>query len=113
VLAVHATAARAVARARAGEGPTFLLFNTYRYRGHHVGDINRTYYRSKDEEHQWMTVRDPIGEFARWLTTQGAATTESLEAVKAREEAAIDRAMQFALDAPYPDPRDVGLHIYA
>ena len=37
-------------RARRGDGPAFLLCNTYRYHGHHVGDINREYYRSKQEE---------------------------------------------------------------
>ena len=40
--------------------PRFLLCNTYRYHGHHVGDINREYYRSKQEEQKWKTERDPI-----------------------------------------------------
>ena len=39
----------------AGDGPAFLLCNTYRYHGHHVGDINREYYRSKQEEQHWKT----------------------------------------------------------
>src|SRR5437016_1520695 len=47
IQAVYAAALRAVERARRGEGPTFLLCHTYRYYGHHVGDINREYYRSK------------------------------------------------------------------
>src|ERR1700731_3064225 len=47
VRAVHATASRLVDRARSGAGPSFVLCNTYRYRGHHVGDINREYYRAK------------------------------------------------------------------
>src|SRR5690242_21312240 len=48
-LAVLAATERAVARARAGEGPSFLVLDTYRYRGHHVGDVDRAYYRSSDE----------------------------------------------------------------
>src|SRR5512144_3022654 len=60
VRAVYATAARLVERARHGDGPAFLVCHTYRYRGHHVGDINRDYYRSKDEEQDWMTQRDPL-----------------------------------------------------
>src|SRR5512134_2081124 len=44
---VYLTALRLVERARRGEGPSFLLCHTYRYLGHHVGDINRAYYRSK------------------------------------------------------------------
>src|SRR6266446_10752365 len=47
VRVVYTTTLRLVERARRGEGPAFLLCNTYRYRGHHVGDIDRTYYRSK------------------------------------------------------------------
>src|SRR5258705_4681980 len=50
VLAVHATAQKLVDRARRGDGPSFLMCNTYRYTGHHVGDISRDYYRSNQEE---------------------------------------------------------------
>ena len=60
VRAVYSTARNVVERARKGEGPVFLLCNTYRYRGHHVGDINREYYRTKKEEQKWMAERDPI-----------------------------------------------------
>src|SRR5262252_3388126 len=49
VRAVYEVAQRLVQRARNGGGPAFLLCNTYRYHGHHVGDINREYYRSKQE----------------------------------------------------------------
>ncbi len=44
---VHEAARRLVERARSGEGPAFMLCNTYRYLGHHVGDISREYYRPK------------------------------------------------------------------
>ena len=60
VRAVHAAAQQLVERARRGEGPAFLLCNTYRFTGHHVGDISREYYRSKPEEQTWKTERDPI-----------------------------------------------------
>src|SRR5579859_5507182 len=53
VRAVYAAAQRMVERARRGEGPAFLLCDTYRYYGHHVGDIQRVYYRPKDEEEHW------------------------------------------------------------
>src|SRR2546429_7217427 len=58
VHAVNEAAQTAVARARRGEGPSFLLCNTYRYRGHHVGDVDRAY-RTKAEEHGWAGDRDP------------------------------------------------------
>ena len=47
--------------------------NTYRYTGHHVGDINREYYRSKHEEQPWKTERDPITNFGQWLIGQSLA----------------------------------------
>src|SRR5262249_44791514 len=53
VRAVYGIAQRLVDGARKGDGPAFLLCNTYRYHGHHVGDINHEYYRSKQEELQW------------------------------------------------------------
>src|SRR5271166_6734458 len=74
VRAVHSVATRLVDRARQGEGPSFLLCHTYRYSGHHVGDINREYYRSKQEEQEWKTRRDPIKLFSDWLTGQGHAS---------------------------------------
>src|SRR3989441_1033980 len=60
VRAVFEAATRAVERARSGGGPTFLLLNTYRFHGHHVGDVDRAYYRSKEEEAEWKSQRDPI-----------------------------------------------------
>src|ERR1700723_2001807 len=59
VRAVNAEATKLIERARKGEGPSFLLCNTYRYRGHHVGDVGREN-RTKIEEQKWMADRDPI-----------------------------------------------------
>src|SRR6202521_4721891 len=73
VRSVHDTSQRLVDRARHGDGPAFLLCNTYRYHGHHVGDINREYYRSKQEELLWKTERDPIANFGKWLVEQKLA----------------------------------------
>ena len=72
VRAVYAVATQLVERARSGKGPAFLLCNTYRYRGHHVGDVNREYYRSKQEEQRWKTERDPIKLFGDWLIEREA-----------------------------------------
>ena len=67
VRAVHATALKLVNSARSGAGPAFLQCNTYRFHGHHVGDIDRAYYRSKKEEEEWKTQRDPVKLLADWL----------------------------------------------
>src|SRR3979490_1856765 len=71
VRAVNEIAHRLVQRARAGEGPAFLQADTYRYSGHHVGDINREYYRSKQEEQHWKSDRDPIKLHSNWLVDRG------------------------------------------
>src|SRR5258708_31571870 len=88
VRAVHAAAQRLVSRARKGEGPSLLLCNTYRYTGHHVGDINREYYRSKQEEQEWKTKRDPIKNMGEWLAGQKLADASPPQKIEneAREE---------------------------
>src|SRR6202030_114254 len=87
VRAVHATAQALVERARRGEGPAFLLCNTYRYHGHHVGDINREYYRSKQAEHTWKTERDPITNLGKWLIEQKLADETALAQIQSVLEA--------------------------
>lgn len=113
VLAVNELAQRLVARARNGEGPFFVQLDTYRYHGHHVGDINRDYYRSKDEERYWKEERDPIRNFGAWLTREGICTAEELASMDAEVAAEAEAAVAYALAAPYPDAREVGLHVYA
>jgi TPP-dependent pyruvate/acetoin dehydrogenase alpha subunit len=113
VRAVHETASRLVKRARAGEGPAFLQADTYRYSGHHVGDINREYYRSKQEEQQWKTERDPIKLHAKWLIDQAYADEASLSQVMSEVRTEMEAAAKFAIAAPYPDVSDVDQDVYA
>src|SRR2546425_1498788 len=58
IVLVHAASQYFVERARKREGPSFLICNTYRFYGHHVGDVDRAYYRSKKEEEEWKNRRD-------------------------------------------------------
>ena len=113
VRAVHALASRLVKRARNGEGPAFLEADTYRYGGHHVGDINREYYRSKQEEQFWKTERDPIKLHARWLLEQGYANTTALDQITAEARAEMEAAVKFAVAAPYPSADQVDEDVYA
>ena len=113
VRAVHGAAARLVARARRGEGPGFLLLNTYRYRGHHVGDIARDYYRTKQEEQRWMAERDPIALHGAWLVSEGLADQPALDRITQEVTAEMDAAVQFAIDAPFPSPAKVDEDVYA
>lgn len=113
IRAVESAAQRLVERARAGEGPAFLLCDTYRYHGHHVGDIQRSYYRSKEEEEDWKTNRDPLKMCKDWLIEQGIASEETFTQLEQRVEAVVSAGEQFALDAPYPDPSEVTQDVYA
>jgi pyruvate dehydrogenase E1 component alpha subunit len=113
VRAVYASAKRLVERARKGEGPAFLLCNTYRYTGHHVGDINREYYRSKQEEQQWKTERDPIKNLADWLIEQKHADAAALDRIQAEVRTEMKAAVEFAVAAPYPGPEEAEQDVYA
>jgi acetoin:2,6-dichlorophenolindophenol oxidoreductase subunit alpha len=90
-----------------------MLCNTYRYYGHHVGDIQRGYYRSKEEEEQWKTERDPLKLLEGWLIEQGIAESETFEQIKQQVQAEIEEGEHFALNAAYPDPSEVEQDVYA
>ena len=113
VRAVYEAAHILIERARSGVGPGFLLCNTYRYHGHHVGDINREYYRSKKEEQRWKNERDPIANFAKWLMDQKVADKTKLDAIEAEFADEMRKAVEFAVAAPYPVHREVGEDVYA
>ena len=113
VRAVYDMANRFVDRARRGEGPGFLQCNTYRYSGHHVGDINREYYRSKTEEQLWRAEKDPIKLFADWLLGQRHVEASLLEAIQKEVRGQMAEAVKFAIAAPYPDIAEVEKHVYA
>jgi pyruvate dehydrogenase E1 component alpha subunit len=113
VRAVNAVATRLVERARAGEGPAFLQADTYRYSGHHVGDINREYYRSKQEEQHWKTERDPIPLHAKWIIAQGFADAAALDRLTAQARSEMEAAVKFAIDASYPGVDQVEQDVYA
>jgi TPP-dependent pyruvate/acetoin dehydrogenase alpha subunit len=113
VRAVYGIAQRLVERARRGEGPAFLLCNTYRYHGHHVGDINREYYRSKQEEQTWKTQRDPVLNLRNWLIEQKLADAGTLDRWHSELESEMKKSMEFAIAAPYPGIDQVEQDVYA
>lgn len=110
VLAVRQIAKEAVARARAGEGPTLIECLTYRFRGHSLADPDEL--RSKEEKEEWF-ARDPIKKFAAYLTEQNLATQEDLKAIDQRIQAVIEDAVQFAESSPEPNPQDLYRYIFA
>src|SRR5437870_222236 len=104
VRVVYSETAELVTRARRGGGPAFLLANTYRYHGHHVGDVDRAYYRSKEEEDLWRSERDPLAILGTWLEQQKLATPDDLKRIEDGSRAEIESGLPLAVDAPVPDP---------
>ena len=113
VVLVHAASQRLVERARKGAGPAFLLCNTYRFYGHHVGDIDRSYYRPKKEEEEWKGKRDPLKLLAERLQKSEMADRKLLRQIEDEIAMQVKEAVDFALSAPYPEPNEVNQHVYA
>ncbi len=110
---VYDAARRLVERARRGEGPAFLECLTYRYYGHHVGDISRTYYRSKEEEQEWRTRRDPLKILAQRLITGRLTDQSVLDGIAAEVKSEVERGVQFALEASFPQASEVTQDVFA
>ncbi len=110
---VYETAHQLVDRARQGNGPGFMLCHTYRFLGHHVGDVNRAYYRSPDEEKSWKSDRDPLKTLETWLLADQIADIGIFEQIQMNVKAEVEAAVEYALNAPYPKPEEVSQHVYA
>lgn len=101
VIAVYEATQRAVEHARNGEGPTLLEIKTYRFRGHSMTDP--AYYRTREEEREWRTTRDPIGIFEKMLADNGIATQAEFDEQDARATQVAEEAAEFAENSPFPD----------
>jgi len=113
VRAVFAETTQLVERARTRGGPAFLLANTYRYHGHHVGDIDRAYYRPKEEEELWRSERDPLAILGTWLESKQFANGDDLKRIEDEARDEVQAGVQFALEAPFPPPEQVTEDLYA
>jgi pyruvate dehydrogenase E1 component alpha subunit len=110
VLAVHAAADEAVARARAGDGPSLLECVTYRYKGHSKSDRQR--YRPREEVEAWRR-RDPIAALRDRLLAEGALSEADAARLEATARAAVEEAVRFAETSPEPDPATLLDGVYA
>lgn len=110
VLAVRAVATEAVARARAGEGPTLIEALTYRFRGHSLADPDEM--RSKGEKEFWF-ARDPIKKLAAYLTEQNLADQEEIKAIDGKIQQVINEAVKFAESSPEADPSELYRFVFA
>jgi pyruvate dehydrogenase E1 component alpha subunit len=78
-----------------------------------VGDINREYYRAKQEEQRWSSERDPIKILGDWLMQQKLADSAQLERIQTEVKAEMNAAVEFAIAAPYPAIEQVEQDVYA
>src|ERR1700674_3281181 len=110
VLAVYQATLGAIARARAGEGPTLIECKTYRWHGHSEHD--KAFYRSDEELAMWKS-RDPIPTFTTYLRARHVLDDEKQKEIEARVAATIDEAREFAMSSPDPKPEDAVTDLYA
>jgi 2-oxoisovalerate dehydrogenase E1 component len=110
VLAVREAVARAVARARRGDGPTLIEAKTYRWYGHSRSDPR--VYRTRDEEADWKKS-DPLTVFTAKLLEAQWATAAEVEQVQAKAEAAVKQATETALASPEPPVSELYEGLYA
>ena len=109
VLAVNEAATRAIARARAGEGPTILELKTYRHGGHSRNDACG--YRPKEEEAEWF-AKDPVVLFRKKILEHGVITEEELQKEEAAIEQEIEDAVEYAKQAPFPANEDALINVF-
>jgi pyruvate dehydrogenase E1 component alpha subunit len=106
---VHEGVARAVKRARDGEGPTLLEMKTYRYKGHSVSDPQK--YRSKDEVEEYKN-QDPITKVAKTILENNYASEADLKAIDDKISAIVEASVKFAEESPWPDDSEVLKDVY-
>lgn len=107
--AVHESVARAVNRARQGEGPTLLEMKTYRYKGHSVSDPQK--YRTKDEVEEYKD-QDPITKVTKTILDNNFATEAALKAIDDKITLIVDASVKFAEESPWPDDSEVYKDVY-
>jgi pyruvate dehydrogenase E1 component alpha subunit len=113
VVASYFATRDAVARARAGEGPTLVEAKTYRFHEHAYGLKVKEAYLEEQVVQSWRETVDPIVLFERRLAGEDIVPLAEQAQLRADVQAEVDDAVQFALDSPYPDPQDAYKDVYA
>jgi pyruvate dehydrogenase E1 component alpha subunit len=108
--AVHESVARAVKRARDGDGPTLIEMKTYRYKGHSISDPQK--YRTKEEVEEYKE-KDPIGFVYNTIIENNFANMEELAAIDAKVATIVEASVQFAEESPWPSNDEVLKDVYA
>lgn len=109
-IAVYEATEKAVQRARTGGGPTLIECDTYRHRGHHVGDPGESY-RPQEERDEWL-AKDPINRLRENMMTNNLASKAELDAEIREVESEMQHALEAAKSAPYPPVEEVTHHVF-
>jgi pyruvate dehydrogenase E1 component alpha subunit len=104
VLRVREVALQAVQRARRGEGPTLIENKTYRIKGHFEGDPQK--YRTEAEVRRWQGQKDPVRQFAEFLTGRNVLTLKVDQQIKDEVAVRLQEALAFAENSPFPEPHE-------
>ncbi len=110
VFAVYEAAQAAVEHARSGGGPTLLETKTYRIKGHFVGDPEM--YRTREEVQQQFETNDPLNNFKQAVLNANSLTEKDLEEIETAVQAAIEEAVDFARESPFPKPEELFEDLY-
>ena len=110
IFAVHEATGEAIARARAGKGPTLLECKTYRFYGHYEGDQQT--YKVATENEKYQKERDPIKLFKENVLARKLVSAAELKTIDDRVAAQIEAAVKFAEESPFPDVRETYTDVY-
>ena len=110
LLAVLEAVSEAVQYTRSGQGPSLVVCDTYRWRGHSKSDRNR--YRTQEEIDDWK-AKDPIERFINYTMDKRILTEDEIENVKAQAMDDIEKARLFAESSPNPDVATLEEGVYA
>jgi pyruvate dehydrogenase E1 component alpha subunit len=111
VLAVADCAARAVKRARKGEGPTLIHAKTHRFEGHYFGEPQ--VYRTREEIQHTRAQMDPIELYQSRLVRAGVLSETEIRSIAEGARQAVETALQYAQASPDPNPEDYAEYVYA
>lgn len=109
VMKVREKALEVIEEIRSGSGPQFLEIDTYRFRGHSMGDPER--YRAQDEIRKWQE-NDPIGIYRKYLLENKIAKEDELDGVDKKSQMIVEEAVKFAESSPEPAAEELFRHIY-
>jgi pyruvate dehydrogenase E1 component alpha subunit len=110
VEAVHEAIEEAAARARRGDGPTFLEMKTYRFKGHSMSDAQS--YRTKDEVKEYQ-LQDPISKVLKTLEDNKWIDAAGIEKIEETVKAMVEESVKFAEESPYPEADELFKDVYA